>query len=315
MNIREYRQLQAERSALETLLARLPESSVIERMGLSARKAEVEAALATQNAPARDPVRARLTFRGKPIIGSQGIFAEFGADALNAFTAAVAAIGASRTLQLGARGVLPNRDEYRLLITGTVPGSFGFELEEAPQEEMLFPAESRIESAIEQAKTIMQATVGNDDELTDAISDTDPRALEALRKFFRTLADHEAICALEFKGDVFRFADVGQVRRCEARLSRDNIHEHDQGITGQFQGVLPNHRTFEFLINDTGEVISGKVGPEIEDPSEINRQLEKTLTIRVHTRRVGSGRPRYTLLGYDGMADREKTDNPPGQTE
>ena len=79
MNIQEYHQLQADRATLEILLDQLPASSVIERIGLEARKREIENALASQAAPTREPIRTRLTFSGKPIVGSHGMFAEFGA--------------------------------------------------------------------------------------------------------------------------------------------------------------------------------------------------------------------------------------------
>ena len=45
MNIREYHQLQAERTTLDDLLERLPSENVIERTGLEFRKKEVEEAL------------------------------------------------------------------------------------------------------------------------------------------------------------------------------------------------------------------------------------------------------------------------------
>jgi hypothetical protein len=298
VNIQERHQLVAEKRSLERMLATLPESSVIDRMSLEARQAEVEAALAAVPTPAREPVRARLTFRGKPIVGTYGMFAEFGAKAVSAFTNAVATIGAGQTMALGTRGTLPNREEYQLLITGTAVGSFGFELEEAPRGEALFPELSAVDHAIEQTLSIMEASLGTDDELTDAIDDTDPRAVEALRTFLETLADQEAICALEFKEEVFRFADVGQVRRSEGRLRQDNIHEEDKWLSGQFLGVLPKRRTFEFAVADTQDIIAGKVGSAIEDAGSINYVLERPLTIRVHTKRAGTGRPKYTLLDY-----------------
>lgn len=299
MNIQERHQLLAEKTSLERMLARLSESSVIDRMSLEARKAEVEEALAAAPVPSREPVRARLTFRGKPIVGSHGMFAEFGAKAINAFADAVAAIGASQTTALGTRGALPNREEYQLLITGTALGSFGFELEEASKNDMHFPEISLVDHAIEQTRRIMEASLGTDDELTEAIAEADPRAVEALRGFLQTLADQEAVCALEFKEEVFRFADVGQVRRSEGRLRQDNIHEEDKPLSGQFLGVLPKRRTFEFQIADTREIIAGKVGPDIEDASSINHVLEQTLTIQVHTKRAGTGHPKYTLLSYE----------------
>ena len=298
MNIQEKHQLLAEKTSLERMLAGLPESSVIDRMSLEARKAEVEEALAAAPTPAREPVRARLTFRGKPIIGSHGMFAEFGAKAINAFADAVAAIGASQTTALGTRGALPNREEYQLLITGTALGSFGFELEEAPKDEMCFPEMSLVDHAIEQTRRIMEASLGTDDELTEAIADVDLRAVEALRKFLQTLADQEAVCALEFKKEVFRFADVGQVRRSEDRLKQDNIHEENKSLSGQFLGVLPHRRTFEFEVAEPKEIIAGKVGPDIENAGSINQVLGQDITVQVHTKRAGTGRPKYTLLSY-----------------
>lgn len=299
MNLQERRQLLAEKTSLERMLASLPESSVIDRMSLEARKAEVEEVLAAAPTPARQPVHARLTFRGKPIVGSHGMFAEFGAKAISAFTDAVAAIGASQITALGTRGALPNREEYQLLITGTAVGSFGFELEEAPSGETLFPEMSSVDHAIEQTLRIMEASIGTDDELTEAIADADPRAVEALRAFLQTLADQEAICALEFKEEVFRFADVGQVRRSEGRLRQDNIHEEDKRLSGQFLGVLPHRRTFEFKVSESDEIITGKVGKDIDDAAAINHVLERSLTIQVHAKRAGSGRPKYTLLSYE----------------
>ena len=299
MNIHEYQHLQAERTELSRILEQIPEENVIDRMSFQSRLDAVNEMLASVPAGVREPVRAKLTFSGKPIVGSHGMFAEFGAAAVSTFAGAVAAIGASQNGPLGSRGTLPNRDDFQLLITGTALGSFGFELEEAPKDNaMLFSELSLVDTAIEQTKAIMEATIGTDDDLADAVSEADPRALEALRAFLKTMADQEAVCTLEFKDKVFRFADVGQVRRSEGRLSQDNIHEDQQQIKGFFQGVLPKRRTFEFRIESSQEVIAGKVGSDIPDASAINHILEQLTTINVVATRVGSGRPRYVLLRY-----------------
>ena len=297
MNIREYHQLQAERTTLDDLLERLPPENMIERTGLEFRKKEVEEALASQAEPSRNPTRVCLTFRGKPIAGSHGIFADFGAEAVQAFTNTVATMGASQHAPLGSRGVIPNREEYRLLITGTASGSFGFELEEARYD--LFPDSSPVESAIVQTMEILEATVGADEVLANAVSEADPRALEALRGFLETMADQDAVCTVEFNDDVFRFVDVGQVRRSQGRLSPENIHEEVREITGRIIGILPSRRTFEFLEDETGELISGRIDRAIEDAAEINQFLSRSLKIRVDSKQVGTARPRYVLLEYD----------------
>lgn len=299
MITRESHHLQAELIALERLISQIPESNVIDRMSLEARKNEVAEVLSSQIIPYYEPVRVRLTFRGKPIIKSYGIFAEFAAVILDKFENMVAAIGSSQTIQLGARGIIPNRDDYRLIITGTTPGSFGFELEEAPRDRpILLPELSPVKEAIDKAKLIMESSLKSDEDLADAIADADPRAIKEMREFLGMMADNEAVCALELEGlegKSFRFDDVEQVKRTKERFSQDNIREGDREILGMFQGVLPTRRTFEFLIKEPEEVILGKVGPEIEDASKINHIIEKPAKIQVHTKQVGSSRPRYVL--------------------
>lgn len=304
MTTSELQRLESERGELERLLSQVPPANVIDRLSLDTRLSIVNQALAASSPSSRQPARARLTFRGRPVVGNYGIFAEFGATAVNQFVDAIASLAASLSGPLGTRGTLPNRDNYRILITGTAIGSFGFELEEHSRtDELPFGNPSPVEEAVEQASRIMKATLGTDDELADAASAVDPRAISSLREFVEFLKSQEAVCSLEFGTTEFHFSDVGEVRRSAARLSRDAIHEQEKLIEGQFLGVLPNRRAFEFRMSDTNEVIAGKVGGAIANAAEINRTLDRPLNIRVMETRVGSGRPRYRLLSYSGQAD------------
>lgn len=299
MTFHDYQRLQSQRVELAGILAQLPEEQVIDRLSVESRIKWLDETLKTIECPPRLPARATLTFRGRPVVGSHGIFAEFGSAAVDKFADAVAALAANLEGPLGKRGVLPNRESYRLLITGTALGSFGFELEEhVRSNELPFDDLSPMGEAIEQAKSLMEATLGTDDDLAEAVSGANPRALAALQDFVKTMADHEAICMLEFGGKAFRFHDVGEVRRSATRLSSDTIHENEETIDGDFQGVLPNRRSFEFKVKDTREIIGGKVGGSIENAGEINRVLERPVQITVLSTRVGDGRPRYRLLSY-----------------
>lgn len=298
MNQQEYNQLTSERAELDSLLSDIPETRVLERIGLKSRRDEIEALLEGVR-PLRDPVRTRLTFKGRPVVESQGIFVRFGASAVAAFSEAVAAIGASAGHVLGSRGKLPSRDDYRMLITATAVGSFGFELEEVPQaNESLLDERSPVHRALLETRTILEATLGSDDDLTEAISDSEPRAIEALRKFLSELESQEAVFAMEFADQAFRFTDVPQLRRSFDRLKQDNIHESEESLVGTFQGVLPVRRTFEFKRSEDGEIISGRVSSEIESPAEINQILDQAVSIRVRSRRAGEGRPRFMLLEF-----------------
>lgn len=304
MNLQEYKQLLAERVSLQRLLEEIPAEDVLDRSSLQSRLELVEQDLGRVTAPTREPARARLTFRGRPVVGQHGIFAEFGAKATSAFSEAVAKIAAGLSGNLAPMGPIPNRDESRLLITGTAIGSFGFELEEAPLGNQLNFGEDTIAGqALELTQNLLKSTVGSDDDLADSAVATDPRAVAAIRSFLELLANNEAVCALNVNDKLFQFKDVGEVRRGVERLSQDNLHEEETQLTGEFQGVLPKARSFEFKIEASQEVVRGKVSPTIESPDEINNHLHQSLTIDVLATRVGTGRPRYVLLKLPEWGD------------
>lgn len=287
----------AELSALRKMLAEIPEEDVIDRLSLEARlkslESRVEAFPAVDSAWA--PVKARLTFRGKPIIGSHGILADFGAAAVGRFSDAVAAVAASFSGPLSSMGPIPNRGQNQLLITSTAIGSFGFELEEH-RTGLPLQERSPIEDALEQTQALLQGTLGSDDDLADTVVGADPRALGFVRSFLQVMADAEATCAFEFKNRAFRFTDVGQVRRSLDRLSQDNLHESDDWLSGELQGVMPTRRTFEFQVVGQPDIIVGKIASSIIDAKALYGYLGQKSRIHVAVTRVGSGRPRYVLL-------------------
>lgn len=290
----EYLQLLGEKTWLERMISKTPIEDVVDRSSLSDRLEMILEALA-QPEPERDPATVRLTFKGRPVIGSYGIFAEFGMKAVNAFTESVAAMAASLTAPLAATGPIPNRDQHQLLITNTALGSFGFELEEHRTGQPL-DEPSGVALALARTQSLLLGTQGTDDELADSAAEADRRAVDRVRGFLETLAENEAICTIEFGETVVRFTDVGQVRTSIVRLSQENLREETEELRGEFQGVLPKARAFEFKVADTSQVIKGKISPTVADPDALNRILHEPTVIRVMVTRVGSGRPRYLLL-------------------
>ena len=86
MSIREYRFLLSERTALQKLMERTRPESVITLMSLKHRLGKVEEEVAAcEERLSTQPSEVRLTFRGKPVVGSHGIGADFGPHALEAF--------------------------------------------------------------------------------------------------------------------------------------------------------------------------------------------------------------------------------------
>ena len=295
MNNEDRLHLLAEQTFLRRDLAETPETARLTRMSIEARLRKVDAELAALPVDERAPARARLTFDGVPVIRSHGIFADFGMKAVSSFTEAVASVAASLSAPLAAMGPIPNRDQNQLLITSTAVGSFGFELEEYRAEQLALEEASPVATALERTQALLQSTLGNDDDLADIASETDPRALDKVRAFLKVLADNSAVCALQYGGSGVRFTDVGQVSRSLARLAADNLHESEERLRGEFVGVLPNSRSFEFRLASDGQIIRGKVSPRVQNVDAINDHLHSAVQIDVTRTQVGNGRPRYLL--------------------
>jgi hypothetical protein len=287
--------LLAEQGLLRARLQSLPAAAALTRRSMEARAQMLDDALAALPHAAREPARARLTFDGRPVVGTHGVLADFGAAAVARFTEAVAAAAASVSAPLAAMGPIPGRERHQLLITGTAVGSFGFELEEAGNGELPLDEPTPVATALERTQRLMRdAAEADDDRLADTAAELDPRALAKVREFMGWLADNDAVCSLEMGDARFRFTDAGQVRRSVERLSADNLHEREASLEGVFEGVLPTRRTFEFRVGD--DVLIGRFGPAIADPHGINRMLNRPLRFQVLITQVGAGRPRYTLL-------------------
>lgn len=304
MNKRTYEHLLSELGEIENLEVITPETSVIDRMSLQYRKSQIQSELEATPPPTRWPTVVQVVFNGRPVVDGQGIDAEFGKRSIEKFSKMVASLAASQRDQLGQRGLIPNREEYRLMITGTSHGSFGFEFEEVNQQPSFMGDESPVATAIGHATDILELLAGDDDEgVADSIAYTDTRALKDVRAFLEMMADNGAFCSLSFNKRVFRFADVGQVRRSLSSIEEDNMREENIELVGHFQGYLPKGRRAEFVVEETDEVILARVDQRFEDAEAINAILYKTTTIRARTFRLGTSRPRYTIIGRGDSND------------
>ena len=264
-------------------------------MGLESRLRQVEDQLESYEGSSPRVVDAGLTFNGKPVIGHDGIMAEFLAKALTAFEISVASVGASMNGFLEEMGPIPNRDAYGLLITGIARGSFGFEFRDASQHAGSVLEYSQSELAVRTVKDILKASLEATDEyeLTHVVDDIHQRALNHLCKFLDVVAKNEAVCALRFGDDAVRFNSTEQVRRSAERLGRIENAENIE-LVGRFRGVLPNSRRAEFVIEPTGEIITGPVRAPVGQFAESN--INRTVRVSARRRQIARTKPHYTFL-------------------
>lgn len=312
MNIQDYRFLLSQRASLNDILNRIGNEHVLTRKSFERRLRQVETELKAYEGLSPQLAEARLTFRGKPVVGSRGMSLRFFRDTLDDFNTAVHYVGASQRLpKLQPTGQVPYQADYELTLAGIARGSFGFRVEEASGQLALEGEDTHVGAAIKKLKAILEASRGTDAELSETIEDTDMRALESVEKFLRNVAKNEAVCALEFRMDKFQFFDVEQVQRSANRLSQDNILEDDISLVGQFQGFLPTaqraevrvtHADADFLQRFVDTVISCRVKleSEAEDAAEINTILEREVRVSARARRVGEqGRPRFVVTRWE----------------
>lgn len=298
----DYLSIASELKELEDLLAAIPEGNVIERLSLESRLESAKAALAVM--PQQIIPKARLTFRGRPVFGSHGIAADFGGKAVGAFSDAFAAVTAGLSDGLSYMGPIPNRDKNQLLITGTAIGSFGFEFELPAPEPSLFPETEKTQEAMTKiAELFRLAAEGTDDEVAEVIEEIHPRAVKKVHDFLDLLVQQQAWCGLDFADRFFRYADYAQIKASCERLKPDNIQEREETYRGEFQGVQPSGRTFEFRLADQQGLIRGKVDVAIDDPHILNREwLYKPVTVKLNVMQVGQGQPRFTLMTLDDLS-------------
>lgn len=299
----EFLSLSAELKELELILSEIPKENVIERISFESRITSVRNQLNELDLLGKQPEKARLTFRGKPVLGSYGICADFASKAAGAFTDAFAAVTAGLNESLRYMGPIPDKAQNTLFITGTAVGSFGFEFDLPIRNPELFPTEDKAELAFEKIQSLFHLTAeGTDDDIAELVDEIHPRAVKKVAEFLGYLVQQQAWCGLEFKEHFFKYSDIDQLKYSLERIQEENIKETRESYRGIFQGVLPKGRSFEFLVTDQEEVIKGKIDISIETPADINREyLEKTVDVIFSVIQVGQGRPKYTLLSLDDI--------------
>lgn len=305
MNRQEYIDLQAECNTVKGMLAKIPEDRVLSRASLEIRLEELEEELTNASVLENEPVEAVLTFNGRPVSGSEGVLAGFAAKALSAFSEAITAVGASLHGTLAPTGPVPNRQQYQMMITGTARGSFGFQLQESP-DQLELNNDSTVARALEAARNLLDSSIGIDDEqLAEAAADMDQRALDKIRGFVSILSDHEAVCTLKHDDKSFHFRDSGQVRRSLDRLSTEYLSEIEQVLSVTFGGAMPHRGSCEFQIKGSNEWLTAKIGPGVEAPDAINDHRGQVVKAKMLVTQAGRGRPRYKLLELPNWSARQ----------
>jgi hypothetical protein len=250
------RQLLAEGQAHDDPIAEHQYSQRIVRL----EQALVELSEAQLQAPAG----VALFFGGRPVVGSYGIKAAFGSQAITQFQKLVSQrFAAAETGPLSSRGRVPMSDDTQLLVTDVVRGSFGFVLQASE------PAngDAALKEIVDEVADTLSRMAAADDALFDeASAGVDNRQLGALKEFFKLLDDEGAsLRIVEGERDFELTAEA--VKRARQRAEALVIEDRVETLQGEVIGWAEYSSRFELRLHSDRSVVTGAVARETMDRS------------------------------------------------
>jgi hypothetical protein len=223
----------------------------------SQRVARLERELAAMtDALDQAPTGVALFFGGRPVVGSQGIKAAFGTQAVGKFQKLVSQRYAAIELgPLSSRGRVPMSEETQLLVTDVVRGSFGFVL----QGNESASGDAILKQVVDEVADTLSRMAAPDDALFDeAAARVDNRQLGALKEFFKLLDDEGASLRV-VEGERDFELTTQAVQRARQRAEALVIEDHVESIEGEVIGWAEYSLRFELRLHTDRSVVVGSV--------------------------------------------------------
>lgn len=256
--------LRAEIGTLEGMLAeRTPAEDPISFLQYPPRIERLRRELAELGSQIEARAELGIFFDGGPVQGGRGINADFAGRALSGLQSLVARRYAAREAAASVRSRAAASDAA-LLVTGTLPGSFGFTLEE-PSHGDERPDDALKETVEEVADILASAGMADESRFEDMAATLDDRSLGTLKQLLQLLDENQATLRL-VQGRKDFTLDRAAVALAKTRTQAMDIREEESAYHGTLY-LLPASRRFDFIADDGG-VISGLVS------AQVMRQLE-----------------------------------------
>ena len=299
MTYTEYVSYASEITTLERLIAGLTPARHLERHGFEYRLERARAKIEGVPVPPK-PKKLSVAFNGKPVIHSYGIDANFGTEAITAFSDSVRLTTAGRTGELSATGQIPRSELSQPIITNVAFGSFGFELELPTPDNP--DAISEPELAVNQILELLRAAnSGNDDDLGYITSSMHPRAVNKVTELLKLMQKNEAWFTMDYQGNTVRFQNNEEIEDAIKRLNPSNVEQQTRELIGTLIGIIPITRRFELHPVDQPP-IHGAVGHEIRDPQRTAQQFtNQRVRAIVRTVRISREATSHTLIGVSRL--------------
>lgn len=250
------------------------------------------------------PVGVALFFGGRPVIGSHGIKAAFGTQAVGKFQKLISQrYAAAETGPLSSRGRVPMSDDTQLLVTDIVRGSFGFVLQGSE------PAcgDVVLQEAVDHVADTLSRMAAADDALFDeASASVDNRQLGTLKEFFKLLDDEGASLRV-VEGDRDFELTTQAVQRARQRAEAMTIEDRIETLQGEIIGWAEYSSRFELRLHTDRSVVIGTVSRSAMERSlqdgiiPLHRHVRARIKIREARMRNRAPRKTYALQSLEAI--------------
>ena len=263
------------------------------------------------------PAGVALFFGGRPVVGSQGIHADFSSKVLDSFQKIVSQRYAAEELgPLATRGRVPLKDNTHLLITDIVRGSFGFVLQAAAASNETEAADTSLKTVVDKVASTISRLAAQDDMLFDeAVAEIDERQKSTLSEFFKLL-DTEGATMRLVEGERDFELNSASVRRARQRVEQLQITDQTQEFSGQIAGWTDVSAKFELRLHDSREVIQGNVTTDAlervatEGLEPYHKHVRASMKVREVKVRNRATKKAYTLLSLEVVRAPETWESP-----
>lgn len=267
------------------------------------------------------PAGVALFFGGRPVVGSQGIHADFSSKALDSFQKIVSQRYAAEELgPLATRGRVPLKDNTHLLITDIVRGSFGFVLQAAAASNETEAADTSLKKVVDKVASTISRLAAQDDMLFDeAVAEIDERQKSTLSEFFKLL-DTEGATMRLVEGERDFELNLASVQRARRRVEQLQITDQTQEFSGQIAGWTDVSAKFELRLHGTREVIQGNVTTDAlervatEGLEPYHKHVRASIKVREVKARNRATKKAYTLLSLEVVRAPETWESPATQS-
>ena len=267
MSMRSRHELELGIARLERRIAEWPLESPFGRLTLENRLLELRAELATAPVAVRTQTEANIVFSGAPVSGQTAIDAAFAGSIIQATIRVVES--------LQGEGEPPPLE--RMMLTGTLHGSFGFRFVERQGG---IAADTRPTIALRRTAWLMAAAKEDDVSFEQAIAETTGRVGGTLKKFLSVLKKAQA--TFRFSTGNLRIAySYYDVASALQRVTQTDVKDDYIELDGVLTGAFSQARRFEFL-PDGGSKIEGSIADTL-DPVTLGPLYQKRCHVYLMT--------------------------------